>query len=106
MRCPLRNFESFLQFIICCLPTFVQLINKITEMKSKKTKFLWAGLALAAVVYGFSVQSQDSGTDPLLLENVEALADGEYEQGVVCIGYGSLDCPNGEKVDWIVEQCR
>ena len=52
------------------------------------------------------MQSQDSGTDPLLLENVEALADGEYEQGVICIGYGSLDCPNGEKVDWIVEQCR
>lgn len=75
-------------------------------MKSKKTKFLWTGLALAAVVYGFSVQSQDSGTDPLLLENVEALADGEYEQGVICYGYGSLDCPNGEKVYCIVEQCR
>ena len=75
-------------------------------MKSKKTKFLWSGLALAAVVYGFSVQSQDSGTDPLLLENVEALAGGEYEQGVICYGYGSLDCPNGEKVYCIVEQGR
>lgn len=102
----MRNFESFLQVIICRLPTFIQLINKTTEMKSKKTKILWAGLALAAVVYGFSVQSQDSGTDPLLLENVEALADGEYEQGVICYGYGSLDCPNGEKVYCIVEQCR
>ena len=75
-------------------------------MKSKKTTVLWAGLVLAAVDYGFSVQSQDSGTDPLLLENVEALADGEYEQGVICYGYGSLDCPNGEKVYCLVEQCR
>lgn len=77
-----------------------------TEKKMKKVKFLGVGLLLAASVFGFSIQSQDGETDPLLLENVEALADGEYEQGVVCIGYGSLDCPNGEKVDWIVEQCR
>lgn len=75
-------------------------------MKSKKTKILWAGLAIVASVYGFSVQSQDSETDPLLLENVEALANGEYEQRVICYGRGQLDCPNGEKVLWIVEQCR
>ena len=75
-------------------------------MKSKKTKILWAGLAIVASVYGFSVQSQDSETDPLLLENVEALANGEYEQGVICYGRGQLDCPNGEKVLWVVEQCR
>lgn len=77
-----------------------------TEKKMKKVKFLGVGLLLAASVFGFSVQSQDSGTDPLLLENVEALADGEYDQGVICYGYGSLDCPNGEKVYCIVEQCR
>lgn len=75
-------------------------------MNMKKTKILWVGLALAASAYGFGVQSQDNETDPLLLENVEALADGEYEQGVICYGYGPLDCPNGEKVLWIVTQCR
>ena len=75
-------------------------------MKRVKTKILCAGLAVAASVYGFSVQSQEGETDSLFRENVEALADGEYEQGVICWGYGSLDCPTGEKVEWIFEQCR
>lgn len=75
-------------------------------MKNVKTKILWVGLVIAASVYGFSVQSQDGETNSLLRENVEALAGGEYEHGVTCIGYGSLDCPNGDKVYWIVEQCR
>ena len=75
-------------------------------MKNQKTKILCAGLVVAASVYGFSVQSQKGETNSLLRENVEALASGEYEQGVICVGIGPLDCPNGEKVDWIFEQCR
>ena len=75
-------------------------------MKNVKTKILWVGLVIAASVYGFSVQTQEGETNSLFRENVEALAGGEYEQGVMCWGYGPLDCPNGEKVNWIVEQCR
>ena len=75
-------------------------------MKRVKKKILCAGLAVTASVYGFSVQSQEGETDSLFRENVEALAGGEYGQGVICVGYGPLDCPNGEKVEWIFEQCR
>ena len=75
-------------------------------MEKVKTKILCAGLVVAASVYGFSVQTQEGETNSLLRENVEALASGEYEQGVICWGYGSLDCPTGEKVDWIATQYR
>ncbi len=36
---------------------------------------------------------------PLLLENIEALANGETGENWVCVGYGSVDCPNGTKVE-------
>ena len=54
-------------------------------MKRVKTKILCAGLVVAASVYGFSVQSQESETDSLFRENVEALADFEWnENGWYC----------------------
>ncbi len=37
----------------------------------------------------------------LALLNIEALAQNENEEGFICIGIGSLDCPNGYKVAYI-----
>ena len=55
---------------------------------------------IVAIVSGYIVKSQPSfEVSHLFLENVEALARGEYD-GVYCFGIGTVDCPfNNIKVD-------
>ena len=38
----------------------------------------------------------------LLLDNIEALANGEQENGIKCIGEGTVDCPIGIKVEAVI----
>lgn len=70
-----------------------------------KKKILFVGLLLAAVA-AVSFQSY-SGKDKLgdlVLENIDALADGEWGDTAVCFGTGSVDCPiNHVKVEFVVE---
>lgn len=43
-------------------------------------------------------------TTPLLLENIEALANGEHGGDIFCVGIGSVDCPlNDTKVRTVYE---
>ena len=38
----------------------------------------------------------------LRLDNIEALANGEQENGIKCIGEGTVDCPIGIKVEAVI----
>lgn len=69
-------------------------------MKNRIKKKLVIVLIVVAIVSGYIVKSQPSSeVSPLLLENIEALARGEYD-GVYCFGIGTVDCPfNNIKVD-------
>lgn len=59
-----------------------------------KKKVLLIGTMAVAMVMSYEVISQNNEkTDSLLLENIEALASGEWDSTVHCIGIGSVDCP-------------
>lgn len=65
-------------------------------------KILFAALLISAMVYGIVRTSQQPQVSELVLENIKALADEEYEKPVRCIGIGSLDCPiSHSKVQYI-----
>ncbi|WP_373175473.1 NVEALA domain-containing protein [Bacteroides eggerthii] len=60
-----------------------------------KTKLLIVGSLLMVVTATyFYVNSEKSELSDLLLKNVEALADNEYDSTVSCLGRGSVDCPH------------
>ena len=50
---------------------------------------------------GFSY-SNNNNTNDLLLDNIEALANGEQENGITCMGEGTVDCPIGIKVRAVI----
>lgn len=60
-------------------------------------------LLVVIVVAAFATKSvcQKEKENDVVLENVEALADQEWEDGKfhVCIGSGKVDCFNGDKVE-------
>jgi len=58
-----------------------------------KKKVLFIGLALAAITAAFQSDSQKKNLESLMLENVEALASGEWGAEAHCYGSGSVDCP-------------
>lgn len=59
-----------------------------------KKKALLIGTMAIAMVMSYEVISQNKEkTDSLLLENIEALASGEWDSKVHCAGLGSVDCP-------------
>lgn len=69
-----------------------------------KTKLLIVGslLMIVTVTY-FYVNSEESELNDLLLKNVEALADNEYDSTVSCLGRGSVDCPHTKvKVEYVM----
>ena len=45
----------------------------------------------------------NNNTNDLLLDNIEALANGEQENGITCIGEGTVDCPIGIKVRAVIK---
>ena len=73
-----------------------------------KTKSFYVCLFImlaASIVVGNSSVQREEPVDALFLENVEALADGEYGTHIYCIAFGTLDCPlNGSKVKYIMEE--
>ena len=46
------------------------------------------GLSLIHICSSYS----NNNTNDLLLDNIEALANGEQENGITCIGEGTVDC--------------
>lgn len=38
-----------------------------------------------------------------LLDNIEALAAGETHKHYFCYGYGSVSCPSGDKVEYMID---
>lgn len=60
------------------------LTNKIESMKKK---MIISFIVVATVI---------------LLDNIEALANGEQENGIKCIGEGTVDCPIGIKVEAVI----
>ena len=74
-------------------------------MKKSRTKaFAWlAGTVAFSAVVASKVTVEPEITDPIMLENIEALAnDWENYPAVNCYGEGCLDCPNGWKVKYII----
>lgn len=69
-----------------------------------KNKYIKAIILLIAIVgiAGKARQPKET-TSPLMMENIEALANSEYNTGVSCFGSGDLKCPfNGTSVEYIV----
>ena len=104
----MRNQENVLFF---CFPEeesiYSKTGNKTSQIMNKNIlKVVLSAAVVAVAGYGMYENQLKENLSDVMLENVEALANGEYEQGVICYGRGQLDCPNGEKVLWIVEQCR
>ena len=59
--------------------------------------FMAALVAAAAIAFVYHLRAdQQQATDEVMLRNIEALADNEYDN-VRCLGTGCLDCPKSEK---------
>lgn len=63
-------------------------------------KLIFKSIIVCAIIaIGFYVNYNKKEAAPLLLENIEALANGESGDESVCMGYGTVLCPRtGEKV--------
>ena len=44
----------------------------------------------------------NNNTNDLLLDNIEALANGEQENGIKCIGEGTVDCLLVSKLEAVI----
>lgn len=68
----------------------------------KKKVVIFISLMIAtAFIYSYS-DSEKAGLNALLLENVEALAGGEYDDTIECWGDGTVDCPYTDvKVEYV-----
>ena len=63
-------------------------------MKNMKKKVLLISLFLVAtVVSSFQFSSEKENLQSLMLENIDALASGEWGGAPRCVGVGSVDCP-------------
>ena len=64
------------------------------------SKILVIVVVIATITGGYIQKKQSSSkVSSLFIENVEALARGEYDEGY-CFGIGTVDCPfNHTKVD-------
>ncbi len=74
-------------------------INKIECMKKK---MVLSFIIVATVMSFISSSYSNDNTNDLLLDNIEALANGEQENGITCIGEGTVDCPIGIKVEAVI----
>ena len=94
------HFFSFVFFFFRPLPH---------NLKSKKMKlklfYVCLLVLFVANIFVSSSAQPEEPVDALLLENVEALADGEHGSIIHCLGVGTLDCPfNQMKVKMIDEE--
>ena len=68
--------------------------------------YLKATFFLAAIISVWLLKptEKSQNVDPLLLQNIEALASGEEPSHARCYGPGSVDCPiNHDKVEIVYE---
>ena len=75
------------------------LTNKIESMKKK---MISSFIVVATVMSFIGSSYSNNNTNDLLLDNIEALANGEQENGIKCIGEGPVDCPIGIKVEAVI----
>ena len=69
------------------------------EMKKKVKMLILAVLSVMVTICSLLGNRQSVEMNVLMLENVEALAAGEDDGKVFCVGVGSIDCPiNHRKV--------
>ena len=76
------------------------LTNKIESMKKK---MIISFIVVATVMSFIGSSYSNNNTNDLLLDNIEALANGEQENGITCIGKGTVDCPIGIKVRAVIK---
>lgn len=69
-------------------------------MKRILIKVTAIGMLLAGSIY---FMEETTTLPDVALDNIEALAAGEGSSMWFCRGSGSLDCPNGTKVKYIVD---
>ena len=82
------------------IPTkFLLSPNKIESMKKK---MIISFIVVATVMSFIGSSYSNNNTNDLLLDNIEALANGEQENGIKCIGEGTVDCPIGIKVEAVI----
>lgn len=67
-----------------------------------KRKFWIISLLIIVVVVALNVAKPSREQNALLLMNVEALAAGEDYVPTQCLGRGSVDCPWGGKVKYVM----
>lgn len=65
------------------------------NIKLKRNKLL--GTLLIILFIAALVQNEGHRQNDILLMDIEALAAGERNSGVLCMGIGSLDCPISHK---------
>ncbi|MCD8094255.1 MAG: NVEALA domain-containing protein [Bacteroides sp.] len=59
-----------------------------------KKKVLFVGLFLiATIAVSFQFSAKRNNLESLMLENIDALASGEWGTLPQCVGSGSVDCP-------------
>lgn len=68
-----------------------------------KKKMVFSFIVVATVMsFIGSSYSNNNNTNDLLLDNIEALANGEQENDITCMGEGTVDCPIGIKVRAVI----
>ena len=76
------------------------LTNKLEILKKKR----FISFIVVVIVFSFiGFSYSNNNTNDLLLDNIEALANGEQENGITCIGEGTVDCPIGIKVRAVIK---
>lgn len=69
-----------------------------------KKRFFVIALCIACAVSAFISLNAEQKMDDVLLMNIEALASGESNVPIDCVGKGSVDCPKTEvKVEYVIE---
>ena len=72
------------------------------KIESMKKKMIISFIVVATVMSFIGSSYSNNNTNDLLLDNIEALANGEQENGIKCIGEGTVDCPIGIKVEAVI----
>ena len=67
-----------------------------------KKKMIISFIVVATVMSFIGSSYSNNNTNDLLLDNIEALANGEQENGIKCIGERTVDCPIGIKVEAVI----
>lgn len=68
-----------------------------------KKKMIFSFIVVATVMSFIGSSYSNNNTNDLLLDNIEALANGEQENGITCIGEETVDCPIGIKVRAVIK---